>query len=146
MKWMVLGKTSDRNCLRPSLGSHCLPSVVVVGLELEAAHGRRKNGAATFCSVMFTCNINDIPSKIFMTYLNYYKYGLLEVGLTQEEELQTERKFFIFKSGYENIWKAAADHWLWLKSFPKCRTEEPIWWLVTCLSAGSCMWVICPHG
>lgn len=62
-----MGKTSDRNCLRPSLSSHCLLSVVVVGLELEAAHVRRKEGAANLCSVMFKCNNNDIPSKIFMT-------------------------------------------------------------------------------
>lgn len=45
-----------------------------------------ENGAATFCSVMFTRNINDIPSKIFMTYLTVINM----VGLTKEEELTEE--------------------------------------------------------
>lgn len=81
-----MGKTSDRNGLRPSLSSPCRPSVVVVGPAFEAAHARRENEAATFCSVMFTCNINDIPSKIFMTHLTIINM----VGLTKEEELTEE--------------------------------------------------------
>lgn len=47
-----------------------------------------ENGAATFCSVMFTRNINDIPSKIFMTYLTVINMA----GLTKEEALTEEWK------------------------------------------------------
>lgn len=37
-----MGKTSDRNGLQPSLSCHWLPPVVVVGVEFEAKHARRK--------------------------------------------------------------------------------------------------------
>lgn len=63
---MIMGETSDRNCPRPSLSAHvCLPSVVGVGLELEAAHARKKERAVTFCSGMFKYTIKYIPSEIF---------------------------------------------------------------------------------